>query len=90
MAERVASAFDALVERHPGRTIVAATHGGVIVQLMIRMLGIDPGRSSSRSWLGCSNASVTEWRQVTHRYDPANAVWELSRYNDTAHLAGLP
>lgn len=89
MAARVAGAFDALVERHTGRTVVVATHGGVIVQLMIRLLGIDPARNGSRAWLGCSNGSITEWRQVTHRYAPDTAVWELARYNDTAHLAGF-
>lgn len=90
MAARVNTAFEGLVERHAGRTVVVATHGGWIVQLMIRLLGIDPGRDGQRAWLACANASITEWRQVPQRYSPLATVWELTRLNDTAHLADLP
>jgi broad specificity phosphatase PhoE len=90
MAERVATTFDHLAGRQPGRTVVVATHGGWIVQVMIRLLGIDPGRDGMRAWLGCSNGSITEWRRVAKRYQQSATVWELTRYNDTAHLAGLP
>jgi probable phosphoglycerate mutase len=89
MAARVAESFEGLARRHRGRTVVVATHGGWIVQVAIRLLGIDPGRSHSRAWLGCANASITEWRRVAQRYDDTTSVWELTRYNDTAHLAGL-
>ena len=90
MAVRVGTAFDDLAARYPGRTVVVATHGGWIVQVMIRLLGIDPGRDGTRAWLGCNNASVTEWRRVTQRYEDTATVWELARYNDTAHLHGWP
>lgn len=89
MAERVGGAFDALVEAHPGRTVVVACHGGVVIQLMVRMLGIDPGRGSDRVWLDCANASVTEFRRVPRRYAPDVGVWELARFNDHAHLTHL-
>src|SRR5215207_6140473 len=85
MAERVAGVFDRLVAAHPGGTIVVACHGGVIVQLMIKLLGLDPGRTGERAWLDCRNASVTEFRRVSKRYAPEVVGWELVRYNDHAH-----
>jgi probable phosphoglycerate mutase len=89
MADRVSAAFDRLVDEHAGRTVVVASHGGVIVQLMIRLLGLDPGRDGERAWLACGNASISEFSRVAKRYAPHEGVWELSRYNDRAHLAGV-
>ena len=87
MAERVTGAFDRLAAAHAGRTIVVACHGGVVIQLMVRLLALDPGRNGERAWLDCRNASVTEFRRVSKRYAPEVVGWELARFNDHAHLA---
>ncbi|HLM63198.1 MAG TPA: histidine phosphatase family protein [Acidimicrobiales bacterium] len=89
MAERVKAGLDRLVERHPGRTVVVACHGGVIVQSMIRWFGLEPGGGRDRAWFSPVNASVTEWRYGPNPYGRRTAAWELVRFNDHAHLAGL-
>ena len=87
MAERVTGVFDRLVAAHEGRTIVVSCHGGVIIQLMVKLLALDPGRNVGRAWLDCRNASITEFRRVSKRYAPEVVGWELVRFNDHAHLA---
>lgn len=88
MAERVARGIDRLVERHAGGTVVVACHGGVIVQSMIRWLGIDPSLDQ-RAWFSPQNASITEWRFGASPFGRRTHDWELVRFNDHAHLAGL-
>jgi broad specificity phosphatase PhoE len=90
MAARVRTAFDRLVERHPGETVVVACHGGVIVQTMIRWLAIDPFAEGERAWFNPENASITEWRHGTYPYGARRGSWELVRFNDHAHLLGTP
>lgn len=90
MAARVRSAFDRLVERHPGETVVVACHGGVIVQTMIRWLAIDPFGEGERAWFNPENASITEWRHGAYPYGVHRGSWELVRFNDHAHLLGGP
>ncbi len=89
MAARVTAAVDRLVERHRGRTVVVASHGGVIVQSMMRFLGVDPG-GTDRAWFSPENASLTEWRWGANPYSRHTLEWELVRFNDHAHLAGKP
>jgi probable phosphoglycerate mutase len=88
MATRVRVAFDRLVERHAGGTVVVACHGGVIVQTMIRWLAIDPLAGGERAWFSPENASITEWRRAVNPYGNRTGTWELVRFNDHAHLAG--
>ena len=93
MAARVRRALDGLVERHAGGTVVVACHGGVIVQAMIRWLGLDPFGSpeaGERAWFSPANASITEWRYGRNPYGAGNETWELVRFNDHAHLVGTP
>jgi probable phosphoglycerate mutase len=87
MADRVAAGIDRLVDRHPGTTVVVATHGGVIVQSMIRWLALD--LTADRAWFSPENASVTEWRHGPNPFRTPSIPWELVRFNDSAHLAGL-
>jgi broad specificity phosphatase PhoE len=89
MAARVGGAIDEMVERHPGRTIVIACHGGPIVQVMIRFLAIDPSAErEQRAWFSPENTSITEFRFAVNPYRRgAEASWELVRFNDFAHLA---
>jgi len=89
MAERVARGIDRLVEQHAGGTVVVACHGGVIVQSMIRWLGIDPSLDGQRAWFSPQNASITEWRYGPNPYGRKTVDWQLVRFNDHAHLSGL-
>lgn len=78
---RVGAAFSRTVQRHAGGTVVIVCHGGVIDALVRTAL------QSPRTGvfeLHTRNTSLTEIVQV--RPDR----WRLIRYNDAAHLAGLP
>jgi probable phosphoglycerate mutase len=88
MAERVARGLDAVLERHPGQTVVVACHGGVVIQSMFRWLGLDPG-GGERAWLSPANSSMTEWRFGTNPYFKTTLPIELVRFNDHAHLVDL-
>lgn len=87
MAARVRAGVDRLVADHPGRTVVVACHGGVIVQTMIRSLRIDVDATGQRAWFGPDNASITEWRCGPNPYARRSGEWQLVRFNDHAHLA---
>jgi probable phosphoglycerate mutase len=89
MADRVSAGIDQLIERHAGATVVVACHGGVIVHSMIRWLALDPDADGERAWFSPENASITEWRYGTSPYRPPASSWQLVRFNDQAHLAGL-
>jgi probable phosphoglycerate mutase len=89
MADRVASGIDRLVERHAGGTVVVASHGGVIVQSMLRWLAMDEEPRRERAWFSPENASITEWRHGANPYRDRSISWELARFNDQAHLVGL-
>jgi probable phosphoglycerate mutase len=89
MAQRVGGAIDELAERHPGRTIVIASHGGPIVHAMTRFLAIDFSvQRGQRAWFSPENTSITEFRFAVNPYrQGAEPSWELVRFNDVAHLA---
>jgi broad specificity phosphatase PhoE len=70
-----------LVADHDGRTVVIATHGGLINASLEVWLGLPP--AARRAALTPTNASITEW---SSRPD---GRWQLDRYNDTAHLGAL-
>lgn len=78
---RVGLALYDVLQRHPGRTIVVACHGGV-VDATFRQLLRAP--STGNFQLHTLNTAITEFRSVPLR------SWQLLRYNDAAHLAGLP
>lgn len=88
MKVRIARAIDGLVERHPGRTVVVATHGGPIVQAMLRFLAIDPSMQERRAWFSPENASITEFRHAVNPYQRTTLDWEMARFNDHAHIVG--
>ena len=78
---RVGRVFSQVVREHQGGSVVIVCHGGVIDGLMRYTL------RSARTGLfelHTKNTSLTELVQV--RSDR----WRLLRYNDAAHLAGLP
>ncbi|MBK8332829.1 MAG: histidine phosphatase family protein [Acidimicrobiaceae bacterium] len=78
---RVGSAVRRTLDHHAGKTVVVACHGGV-VDAVLRLALRAPGMGSFQ--IHTLNTSITELQLVKPN------VWRLNRYNDTAHLAGLP
>ena len=78
---RVATAFASLVREHAGGTAVVVCHGGVVDVIMRQALRVPVTGGFD---LHTRNTSLTEI--VLTR--PGR--WQLHRYNDHAHLAGLP
>jgi broad specificity phosphatase PhoE len=78
---RVGSTLRSVMARHAGGTVVVCCHGGV-VNAVLRLALRTP--VSGGFELHTANASLTELALVR----PGR--WRLLRYNDTAHLAGLP
>ena len=78
---RVGAAISRTVREHAGRTVVVACHGGVVDATFRHLLRVAPTGSFELQTL---NTSITEFRQAP------SGRWQLIRYNDAAHLAGLP
>ncbi len=78
---RVGSAWSRVVRRHRGGVIVISCHGGVVDVLMRQVLR---SPMTGAFDLHTQNTSLTEF--VHSRA----GRWQLVRYNDTAHLHGLP
>jgi probable phosphoglycerate mutase len=79
--QRIDAAVQRAVAAHEGGTIVVVCHGGVVDAVMRTALQA-PARGGFD--LFTKNTSLTEFLVV--RPDR----WRLERYNDSAHLAGLP
>ncbi len=78
---RVGNALASAIETHRGASIVVACHGGVIDAAFRQLLRT---ASTGGFELHTSNTSITEFTSV------ASGEWRLKRYNDVAHLHGLP
>lgn len=78
---RVGATLSRVVRDHAGGEIVVACHGGVVDAAFRALLGLQPTGGFD---LFTANTSLTEL--VLAR--PGR--WRLVRYNDAAHLAGLP
>jgi probable phosphoglycerate mutase len=78
--DRVRASVDDIVRRHAGASICIVCHGGVIDNVFRHLLGV--GLEADFD-LWTLNTAITEFRQNDGR-------WTLLRYNDAAHLAGLP
>lgn len=78
---RVATALHDVVNRHPGRTVVVVCHGGVVDVAFRSFLRMPIAGNFTLHTL---NTSITSFE----RFKPRK--WKLERYNDAAHLAGLP
>jgi probable phosphoglycerate mutase len=77
---RVLAAVARIEEEHRGGTVIVVCHGGVIDIVFREFLGLGLDAPFDMWTL---NTSVTEFvRGPQH--------WTLRRYNDAAHLAGLP
>ncbi len=80
--ERVSTTLRRLARSHPGRTVVMACHGGVIVESMFALGGVRPDDRPAR--FEPANTGLTVWSTNGDVGDR----WRLDRYNDTAHLDG--
>lgn len=78
---RVGTALSDVRRRHQGRTIIVVCHGGVVDRVLRTTLRTP---TTGGFELHTTNASLTEL--IHTRPDR----WRLVRYNDAAHLAGLP
>jgi broad specificity phosphatase PhoE len=70
-----------VADEHPGQRVVVVCHGGVIGASFIA-LGDLPMQQVIPLAYEIVNTSLTEWRWTGKR-------WQLVRFNDAAHLAGL-
>ncbi|MDJ0769736.1 MAG: histidine phosphatase family protein [Ilumatobacter sp.] len=77
---RVGAALSAVVGLHAGGSIVVACHGGVVEAAFRYFLRIPPGPLH----LHTRNTAITSFTRVP------SGQWRLDRYNDAAHLVGLP
>ncbi|CAB4835182.1 unannotated protein [freshwater metagenome] len=78
---RVGSAMRRITEMYAAQTVVIACHGGVI-DAVVRLALKAPGMGQFQ--IHTRNTSITELLLLKPN------LWRLDRYNDTAHLAGLP
>jgi probable phosphoglycerate mutase len=78
---RVATAFDKVVKEHFEKTIVVACHGGVVDAVIRRHLKTPQTGAFEMHTKNCSLTELVEIRA---------GHWALMRYNDHAHLQGLP
>ena len=80
---RIGRALERLLAEFDGRHVVVACHGGV-VDAVFRSTLATP--MTGAFVLHTLNTSLTEFVAPTGQ----RSTWKLVRYNDTAHLAGLP
>jgi broad specificity phosphatase PhoE len=79
---RAGAALSRLVARHPGETVVAVCHAGVVEASFALAFGL--GASGNRVDCAPLNTSLTHWR-----HQPASAgepEWSLVSFNDATHL----
>ncbi len=69
------------LEMHRGKSIVVACHGGVVDATFRHLLRT---ASTGSFELHTLNTSLTEFSAAN------SGEWRLKRYNDAAHLHGLP
>jgi probable phosphoglycerate mutase len=78
---RVGAALAATMEAHRGASIVVSCHGGVVDATFRQLLRT---ASTGSFELHTLNTSITEFVSAP------SGEWRLRRYNDAAHLHGLP
>jgi 2,3-bisphosphoglycerate-dependent phosphoglycerate mutase len=79
---RVGQTISRTLRDHEGGTVVVSCHGGVVDAAFRHLLRMP---STGTFELQTLNTSITEFRRM-----PQSGSWRLIRYNDAAHLAGLP
>ncbi len=91
---RAGAALAEVIAAHVGKTVLVSCHGGVVDVAMRGLLGLGFG---PRFALWTLNTSITEFRLQSRPGRDGNppkpvgaGPWTLLRYNDAAHLVGLP
>ena len=77
--ERGARALTAIAERHPGQTVVAVTHGGIMTGFFEFVVGMELGDGKTFYKGNCSYNS----------FEYSEDKWYLETWNDTTHMGGL-
>jgi len=80
---RVAGALSRLLVSYPGQHVAVACHGGVVDAVFRTVVGV---AATGGFILHTLNTSLSEFVAPV---EPAES-WRVVRYNDAAHLAGLP
>lgn len=85
---RAGATLHRIAERFAGsETVVAFCHGGIIEQSMLNGLDLPAQYPPAMRLETAPNTSITEWRVTVA---PAQAQhWQLVRFADAAHLAGV-
>ena len=78
---RVGAALSRIAREHLGKTVVIVCHGGVIDMTFRHLLHAPV---TGMFDLNTMNTSLTQFRSSP------SGRWQLVRYNDAAHLVGLP
>lgn len=81
---RIGQTLTRITRAHRGKTIVVVCHGGVIDAAFMIFFGLNAFAVPSVG-LHTVNTSLTLWERVKHR---ETMRWQLSFYNDDAHLRG--
>jgi 2,3-bisphosphoglycerate-dependent phosphoglycerate mutase len=84
--ERTRAALSRIVRDNQGATVCIVCHGGVIDNAFRELLGVGIDAPFD---LWTFNTSITELR-LRGDDEEESGRWTLLRYNDAAHLAGLP
>lgn len=84
-AFRTTRGLERILAEHKGQTVALACHGGV-VDVMFRYLLDLPAKGSF--YLHTLNTAITEFE--IYDSEAKRTPTKLVRYNDSAHLAGLP
>lgn len=80
---RVTGALSRLLATYPGKHVAVACHGGVVDAVFRNVVGVAETGGFSLHTL---NTSISEFVAPVDPVEP----WRVVRYNDAAHLAGLP
>ena len=70
--------------------MVVASHGGVIVQSMLRFLAVDLATTGQKGLVQPRERLDHRVALGSNPYSYASLEWELVRFNHDAHLAGRP
>lgn len=86
--ERVQRTLNRIAQEYAGKTVVLATHGGVIDNAMILLAGADRWSFPFPLPYYTLNTSLTLWE---HKTVPVlnKTIWTLMKYNDAAHVLDI-
>jgi 2,3-bisphosphoglycerate-dependent phosphoglycerate mutase len=83
---RVGTAFDRILRKYEGKTIVIVCHGGVIGISFLHFLGVAT-LQYPQAGFDTDNTSLTHWAKRSGNGRAAR--WRLIRYNDNMHLRDI-